>query len=177
MTCTRCSWTYRHRPAGPPPAARCRPHSHQPPPQPCRPVLSPIRPTGADHPGRTPCPGSTSNLDTDVDEQIQQVCAAERAAVCNLTDQPAFRVALIRTAPDRYRIVLTNHHIVLDGWSLPILMQEIFASYQGQQLPAAHRSVGSSPGWPSETSMPPGRPGARRSPASTPPPWSASQLG
>ena len=75
--------------------------------------------------------------DVDVDEQIQRVCAAERAAVCDLADQPAFRAALIRTAEDRHRFVLTNHHIVLDGWSLPILLQEIFASYYGQRLPAA----------------------------------------
>ena len=33
--------------------------------------------------------------------------------------------------------MLTFHHIVLDGWSLPILLQEIFASYYGQRLPAA----------------------------------------
>ena len=75
--------------------------------------------------------------DVDVDEQIQRVCAAERAAVCDLADQPAFRVALIRTAEDRHRFVLTNHHIVLDGWSMPILLREIFASYYGQRLPAA----------------------------------------
>ena len=67
----------------------------------------------------------------------QRVCAAERAAVCDLADRPAFRVALIRTAADRHRFVLTNHHIVLDGWSLPILLREIFAGYHGQRLPAA----------------------------------------
>ena len=33
--------------------------------------------------------------------------------------------------------MLTNHHIVLDGWSLPILLREIFTSYYGQRLPAA----------------------------------------
>ena len=65
------------------------------------------------------------------------MCAAERAAVCDLTDQPAFRAALIRTAADQHRFVLTNHHIVLDGWSLPILLGEVFASYYGQRLPAA----------------------------------------
>ncbi|MGA9677504.1 MAG: amino acid adenylation domain-containing protein, partial [Mycobacterium sp.] len=73
----------------------------------------------------------------DVEERIQRMCAAERAAVCDLADPPAFRVVLIRTAPDLHRFVLTNHHIVLDGWSLPILLQEIFASYHGQRLPAA----------------------------------------
>ncbi|WP_459956653.1 condensation domain-containing protein, partial [Mycobacterium avium] len=29
-----------------------------------------------------------------------------------------------------------NHHIVLDGWSMPILLGEIFAAYYGQRLPA-----------------------------------------
>ncbi|KHO26549.1 peptide synthetase [Mycolicibacterium setense] len=72
-----------------------------------------------------------------VDDEIQQICAAERAAVCDLENQPAFRAALIRLADGRHRFVLTNHHIVLDGWSMPILMQEIFACYQGLRLPAA----------------------------------------
>ena len=73
----------------------------------------------------------------DFDEQIAEVCAAERTAVCDLTNQPALRAALIGTGDDQYRFVLTNHHIVMDGWSLPILQQEIFASYYGQRLPAA----------------------------------------
>jgi amino acid adenylation domain-containing protein/non-ribosomal peptide synthase protein (TIGR01720 family) len=71
------------------------------------------------------------------DEQVERVCAYERAAVCELGDQPAFRAALVRTAEQRYRFVLTNHHIVLDGWSMPILLREIFAGYDGQRLPAA----------------------------------------
>jgi amino acid adenylation domain-containing protein/non-ribosomal peptide synthase protein (TIGR01720 family) len=70
------------------------------------------------------------------DEQIHKVCVAERAAVCDLAQQPAFRAALIRIADNRHRFVLTNHHIVLDGWSMPILLQEIFAAYQGYRLPA-----------------------------------------
>src|SRR6201992_324045 len=72
-----------------------------------------------------------------VDEQISRVCAAERAAVCDIGDQSAFRVALIRIAPDRHRLVLTHHHIVLDGWSLPVLLREIFASYHRQPLAPA----------------------------------------
>ncbi|MEB3984442.1 condensation domain-containing protein, partial [Mycobacterium sp. 663a-19] len=71
------------------------------------------------------------------DEQFQQVCAAERAAVADLAEQPAFRAALIRTGADHHRMVLTIHHIVVDGWSLPILLREIFASYQRQRLGAA----------------------------------------
>jgi glycopeptidolipid biosynthesis protein len=75
--------------------------------------------------------------DLNPDVEIQQLCAAERAAVCDLADRPTFRTALIRTADNRHRFVLTFHHIVVDGWSLPILLQEIFASYYGERLPAA----------------------------------------
>ncbi len=75
--------------------------------------------------------------DSEADQQINRLSAAERAAVCDLAGQPPFRVALIRTAADRHRLVLTNHHIVLDGWSMPIMLGEIFARYYGQQPPAA----------------------------------------
>ena len=43
--------------------------------------------------------------------------------------------------------MLTNHHIVLDGWSLPILLGEIFASYYGQRLPARGRRIAGSSAW------------------------------
>ncbi|WP_156763562.1 condensation domain-containing protein, partial [Mycobacterium scrofulaceum] len=74
--------------------------------------------------------------DVDADQRVQQVCAAERAAVCDLANQPPFRVALLRTGIDRHHLVLTNHHVVLDGWSMPILLGDIFAAYYGQRLPA-----------------------------------------
>ncbi|WP_415794257.1 amino acid adenylation domain-containing protein, partial [Mycolicibacterium frederiksbergense] len=75
--------------------------------------------------------------DTAVDAEIRRLRAAERAAVCDLAHQPPMRVALIRTGAQRHRLILTNHHIVMDGWSLPILLHEIFAAYHGQRLPAA----------------------------------------
>ncbi|MFI5510326.1 non-ribosomal peptide synthase/polyketide synthase, partial [Mycobacterium sp. NPDC051804] len=71
----------------------------------------------------------------DIDARVREVCADERAAVGDLAGQPAFRAALIRTGSDRHRFVLTNHHIVMDGWSLPILIQEIIAGYYRQPLP------------------------------------------
>ncbi|HZU46214.1 MAG TPA: amino acid adenylation domain-containing protein, partial [Mycobacterium sp.] len=74
--------------------------------------------------------------EVELEQQVQRLAAAERAAVGDIADPPAFRVVLIRTAPDRHRFVLTFHHIVIDGWSLPILLGEIFASYNGQRLPA-----------------------------------------
>ncbi|WP_094288542.1 non-ribosomal peptide synthetase [Mycobacterium lehmannii] len=69
--------------------------------------------------------------------ELDALCASERAAVCDLADRPTFRAALIRTAGNQHRFVLTFHHIVIDGWSMPILLQEILASYYGHRLPAA----------------------------------------
>ena len=83
-------------------------------------------------------PWQYAELDgNDVDAQVERLCAAERAAICDLDNQPAFRAALIRTGVDEHRFVLTNHHIVMDGWSKPILLQEIFAGYYGHQLGTA----------------------------------------
>ena len=59
--------------------------------------------------------------------------SGRRCAICWRGDVPA---ALIRTAANEHRFVLTLHHIVIDGWSLPILLQEIFASYFRQRLSA-----------------------------------------
>ncbi|WP_232536702.1 non-ribosomal peptide synthase/polyketide synthase, partial [Mycobacterium intracellulare] len=73
----------------------------------------------------------------DIDDQVRRMSAAERAAVRDLDDQPPLRATLIRTANQEFRFVLTVHHIVMDGWSLPILLQEIFACYYGSRLPAA----------------------------------------
>ncbi|WP_304117836.1 non-ribosomal peptide synthetase, partial [Mycolicibacterium bacteremicum] len=69
--------------------------------------------------------------------EIERLRAAERAAVCALSEQPPLRVAVVRTGADRHRLILTNHHIVLDGWSLPILLHEIFTAYHRRHLPGA----------------------------------------
>jgi hypothetical protein len=79
---------------------------------------------------------SAEDIAVDIEDQVKQLCAAERAAVCDLNDSSTFRAALIRTGPDQHRFVLTNHHMVMDGWSTSITMREIITGYLGQQLPA-----------------------------------------
>ncbi|MCA2219577.1 non-ribosomal peptide synthetase, partial [Jidongwangia harbinensis] len=32
---------------------------------------------------------------------------------------------------DRYRFVITNHHIILDGWSMPVVLDDLFSLYIG----------------------------------------------
>ncbi|MFJ6382437.1 amino acid adenylation domain-containing protein [Kitasatospora sp. NPDC092039] len=42
---------------------------------------------------------------------------------------PLLRVLLLRAGPERHRMVVTMHHILMDGWSLPILFGELWAVY------------------------------------------------
>ncbi|WP_327699030.1 non-ribosomal peptide synthetase [Streptomyces sp. NBC_00459] len=57
------------------------------------------------------------------------VAAAERARRFDLAAPPLVRCALIRLDEHRSRLLLTFHHIVADGWSLPVLHRELMASY------------------------------------------------
>ncbi|GAA3021284.1 amino acid adenylation domain-containing protein [Streptomyces fulvorobeus] len=43
---------------------------------------------------------------------------------------PLVRFLLLRMAHDRYRFALTNHHILLDGWSMPMLLRELMLLYR-----------------------------------------------
>ncbi|OBF13812.1 hypothetical protein A5730_02295 [Mycobacterium sp. ACS4054] len=67
---------------------------------------------------------------------IEAVRASERAAIGDISECSPVRAALVRTAAAEHTLVLTNHHIVCDGWSLSILLGEIVASYHGLPLPA-----------------------------------------
>ncbi len=62
-------------------------------------------------------------------DAVDAVAAEERARPFDLVRPPLLRWALLRLGPDRARLVLTFHHIVADGWSLPVLHRELLAGY------------------------------------------------
>ncbi|MFC5184123.1 non-ribosomal peptide synthetase [Actinomadura harenae] len=64
------------------------------------------------------------------DEEARRLAADDRARPFDLTAPPLLRLTLIRLAPDRHRLVLTTHHIILDGWSLPVLLRELAELYR-----------------------------------------------
>ncbi|MEU3455500.1 amino acid adenylation domain-containing protein [Micromonospora sp. NPDC006766] len=66
----------------------------------------------------------------EVDARLADLLAADRAERFDLTRPPLLRFTLIRLPGGRYRLVLTNHHILLDGWSMPVLAGELFALYR-----------------------------------------------
>ena len=52
--------------------------------------------------------------------------AADRGRRFDMSTPPLMRAALLRLGPALQQFVLTWHHILLDGWSLPILARELF---------------------------------------------------
>ena len=69
------------------------------------------------------------------------VAAAERSAPFDLGRPPAMRYALVRTDPaadgtPRHVLVQTVHHIVADGWSVPLILRDLMAAYRGEPRPA-----------------------------------------
>ena len=62
-----------------------------------------------------------------------EVIAADRARQpFDLAAGPPIRATLIRTGPDRHLFVLVIHHIITDGTSMRILMEELSAGYRAE---------------------------------------------
>ncbi|MBW3651026.1 MAG: amino acid adenylation domain-containing protein, partial [Actinobacteria bacterium] len=72
--------------------------------------------------------------------RARQVADEERARPFDPGEAPLVRLVLLRLGPERSRLVLTVHHLVIDGWSLPIVVGELLALYadpSGAGLPPA----------------------------------------
>ncbi|SOB81284.1 amino acid adenylation domain-containing protein [Streptomyces sp. 1331.2] len=67
--------------------------------------------------------------------EVERTAAADRAVEedrlrrFDLGRPPLMRFTLMRLGERRHRFVLTNHHILLDGWSRPMLVRELLALY------------------------------------------------
>ncbi|RKZ49546.1 MAG: non-ribosomal peptide synthetase, partial [Candidatus Parabeggiatoa sp. nov. 2] len=75
-------------------------------------------------------------------QQLHELLQQERNQGFDLSQAPLMRFDLIRLDEQRYVFIQHHHHILMDGWCLPIMMSEVRDSYlaylQGQtpQLPS-----------------------------------------
>ncbi|MGW0704331.1 non-ribosomal peptide synthetase, partial [Streptomyces sp. NPDC002867] len=62
--------------------------------------------------------------------RLARVLAEDRSRRFDMAKPPLLRFTLVRLASDRHVLVLTNHHILLDGWSLPLVLADLFRMYR-----------------------------------------------
>ncbi|TDO10046.1 mycobactin peptide synthetase MbtF [Mycobacterium sp. BK086] len=65
------------------------------------------------------------------DDQAAALEHHERSRPFTLHDGPLIRFLLIELPDQRWRLVVTAHHIVIDGWSLPVFIGEMLTLYRG----------------------------------------------
>src|SRR6266545_1969693 len=63
-------------------------------------------------------------------QRLEEFLADDRSDGFDLTRAPLMRLALLQLDNERYQLVWSHHHLVLDGWSGPILLKEIFTLYE-----------------------------------------------
>jgi amino acid adenylation domain-containing protein/non-ribosomal peptide synthase protein (TIGR01720 family) len=62
--------------------------------------------------------------------RIEDILRADRAREFELDRPPLLRLLLLRTAEDKHLFVFSHHHILFDGWSVPLLLDELLALYE-----------------------------------------------
>ncbi len=74
-------------------------------------------------------------------EDVEMLEAAERRRPFDFERTPAIRFLLIELPGAQWRLVITAHHIVIDGWSLPVFVNEMTILYRaGGELEALRGS-------------------------------------
>ncbi|MEC3980480.1 non-ribosomal peptide synthetase [Amycolatopsis sp. H20-H5] len=67
--------------------------------------------------------------DTGQDEAVARLVAAERRRAFDLAEGPLVRIAAHVRSPGTMNLLVSFHHIVLDGWSVALVVEEIRSRY------------------------------------------------
>ena len=63
-------------------------------------------------------------------QRLNDFMRADRERGFEFSRAPLMRLTLIRLGEDVYRFIWSHHHLLVDGWSVPILLGEVFAYYE-----------------------------------------------
>ncbi|MFC8627893.1 condensation domain-containing protein, partial [Streptomyces anulatus] len=62
--------------------------------------------------------------------RMEALSAAEETVRFVLSDPPLLRFTVVRLGESSWRLMFNCHHILLDGWSMPIVLGELFELYR-----------------------------------------------
>jgi amino acid adenylation domain-containing protein len=71
-----------------------------------------------------------SRASADIEHDLEEFLRADRSRPFDLTDPPLLRVGLIQFSAQQHYLVVSFHHLLLDGWSAQILYAELDRTYQ-----------------------------------------------
>ncbi|MFN7836071.1 MAG: condensation domain-containing protein, partial [Burkholderiaceae bacterium] len=63
-------------------------------------------------------------------QDVEAFIQKDRQTLFDLSKAPLFRVALLKRAENSYTLVWSNHHILTDGWSSPVILNDLFQTYE-----------------------------------------------
>jgi amino acid adenylation domain-containing protein/non-ribosomal peptide synthase protein (TIGR01720 family) len=61
--------------------------------------------------------------------RLEELLRSDREIGFDLRRPPLLRLTLIRLADDVHRLIWSHHHVLLDGWSYPLVLSEVLAHY------------------------------------------------
>ena len=61
--------------------------------------------------------------------RLKEIVEQDRGERFDLAAPPLMRFALIRLGAERHRLLISNHHLLMDGWSAPVLVSELLSAY------------------------------------------------
>jgi len=64
--------------------------------------------------------------------RLEEYLRSDRQKGFELTRPPLMRVALLKLTADLHWMVWSHHHILLDGWSVQLLLQQVFELYEAR---------------------------------------------
>ncbi|MGY4101878.1 amino acid adenylation domain-containing protein [Nocardia sp. R16R-3T] len=73
------------------------------------------------------------------DAALRKLAQRDREEYFDLGVPPLLRLTLAITAPDRAQVALTIHHVLFDGWSMPLMLRDLlrlYASGPGAEMPS-----------------------------------------
>lgn len=71
----------------------------------------------------------TADTPAESEAKLRRFLARDKERGIDLAREP-YRIALCKLGDDRHALVLTNHHILLDGWSTGIVLSEFMQAYR-----------------------------------------------
>jgi amino acid adenylation domain-containing protein len=63
-------------------------------------------------------------------QRLQEFRIRQRQAGFNITAPPLMRLMLIQLSESEYQFIWSYHHMLMDGWSVPQLLEEVFTCYE-----------------------------------------------